>query len=120
VSGELVDRRAVRFYGGALANRAEPVVSLYVPPRDTLDPRYERCTRHHTACDCREAVWAEHLAELIADTRDLQRACDQLLAGHNTYGEVFLDDGRHVVGTPCMCTGCQIARAVHIYPRNHA
>lgn len=36
----------------------------YRPPRDTLDPRYSACVRHHVACDCREAELAERIAEL--------------------------------------------------------
>lgn len=31
----------------------------YKPPRDTMDPRYEACADHHTACDCREAERSE-------------------------------------------------------------
>ena len=42
---------------------------VYTPPRDTLDPRYRACARHHPACDCREAELSEQIHEgRYADT----------------------------------------------------
>lgn len=39
-------------------------------PANTLDPRYYDCAgQHHTACICREAMFAEELQELRAEGR---------------------------------------------------
>jgi hypothetical protein len=84
----------------------------YVPPKNTLDPRYDACTDHHVACDCREAEFAEERAEQRMERQQMKAAFDAILAGHETrrYG----DDG----APGCMCTGCQLARACHMYPAN--
>jgi hypothetical protein len=84
--------------------------AIYTPPRDTCDPRFSACTDHHPACDCREAEFAEERQEQRAWHREIQEAFDEVLAGHPLYRT---DD------TPgCQCTGCQIARAAHIWPRS--
>lgn len=106
----------VAFRGGPDAfgwppNLNPPKVA-YVPPRNTLDPRYAACTEHRVACDCREAEHAEEMGEWRAERRELQQAFDEALAGHPTYQ--WSPDGNTMTG--CMCTGCQIARAVHIHP----
>ncbi|GAB3209743.1 hypothetical protein GCM10027294_25370 [Marinactinospora endophytica] len=81
----------------------------YTPPADTLDPRYGECVNHHPACDCREAAVAEERSECAAAWSTLRQAVDVALAGHavRTFGR----------GPECQCAGCQIARAVHVYPR---
>ena len=84
----------------------------YTPPRNTIDPRYDACTDHHVACDCREAEFAEYRAEAQADHQLIQAAFDRLLAGHPTR---TYDDS-----PPCQCSGCQIARACSIYPHRGA
>jgi hypothetical protein len=101
----------------------------YVPPRNTLDPRFAACTEHRVACDCREAEFAEYRQEAQYEARGLQKALDTILAGHATYAVTYT---RRVIGwdgdrpveeyveapeAQCLCTGCQIARAIHYYPR---
>jgi hypothetical protein len=106
---------AVSFGGGPDCGyrhwRANPKVA-YVPPRDTCDPRYAACTEHHVACDCREAEFAEFKSEYRAERADRQEAFDTILAGHRTWQ--YSPDGQTLIG--CMCTGCQIARACHVWP----
>jgi len=93
---------------------------VYTPPKNTLDARYEACTEHRVACDCREAVWAELVQEYRYDADTLQAAFDKILAGHPVlmYGVPTqmrpYTSEKHM---PCQCTGCQIARAVSYYPR---
>lgn len=99
----------IRFRGGRRWDDPDPPKVVYTPPRDTCDPRYGACTEHHVACDCREAEWAETQHEWRAEAKDTQRAFDEILAGHLT--RTYDDQG-----PGCMCTGCQIARAAHIYP----
>ena len=57
---------AVRFHDGTRL--------AYTPPRDTCDPRYVACTEHHVACDCREAEFAEQLAEFRNRLREIEAA----------------------------------------------
>jgi hypothetical protein len=84
----------------------------YVPPRDTLDPRVKACTNHHVACDCREAQFAEDRSEYRAARQELQAAFDEILTGHHTWQYAEATGG---VGG-CMYTGCQLARALGIWP----
>lgn len=97
--------RQVRFRGGARL--------VADPPRDTLDPRWQRCTEHRTACDCREAERTEQITELAGEIRQVERVAQDLLAGHPIHG--WSEDG--YVSLRCQCTGCQIVRAAHIYVR---
>lgn len=71
----------------------------YKGPANTLDPRWRACTSHRVACDCREAELREDLAEYNAQLRETRNAIAEICAGH--------PDG-------CMCTGCQIARRLHL------
>lgn len=111
-------------YLGLNAWGARPKVA-YVPPRDTCDPRARACTEHHVACDCREAEFAEYAAENRYERKATQAAFDTILDGHATYSHFaqrVTAWGDEAVYEPapqalCMCTGCQIARAAHIYPR---
>lgn len=105
----------VRFGGGPRSDESWndrlntlPAVA-YAPPTNTLDSRYSACTEHHVACDCREAEFAEDRSEQRMERRQTQAAFDQILAGHETRS---WSEGR----PGCMCTGCQLARACHIYP----
>lgn len=86
--------------------------AIYTPPANTLDPRYDACTDHHVACDCREAVHAEIAheyrmeAEYWRTERDaLTRKFTEVLAGHPTFAD-----------KPCQCTGCQLARLIPLDP----
>jgi len=114
-NGVIHFRSGMRGNDGAIA---------YTPPQNTLDPRYDACTDHHVACDCREAEFAEERHEwryerdAIRQAFDaIRQAFDDILAGHSTHihGEPNPYTGR--ADQPCMCTGCQIARATHHYPR---
>lgn len=87
----------------------------YRPPRDTLDPRYNLCVNHHVACDCREATMAEDRQEWRYARQEQQEAFDRILAGHPTWDWDANGDGRG-----CQCTGCQLARAIHVYPKETA
>lgn len=72
----------------------------YQPPANTLDPRYLACTEHRVACDCREAEYNEDIAEYQGDWRMFQKVMAEVLADH--------------IGRCCQCTGCQIARRLHL------
>lgn len=105
--------RVIPFYGGPHYPHCYGPNghALYTPPKDTLDPRFEACTDHHPACDCREAEFAEDKQERRAWKREVEAAFNEILAGHPTYT-------RREGDAPCQCTGCQIARAAHIWPRS--
>ncbi len=103
--------QTVTFRGGPDKGRV-----VYTPPKDTLDPRYEVCTDHRVACDCREAEFAEERAEARAEWQALREAFDQHLAGHPTR----LWDDKGDEQSACQCTGCRIARAAHIWPNTAA
>jgi hypothetical protein len=79
------------------------VVVDALPPRDTVDGgRWERCTDHRLACDCREAELNEERTEYSGMYWAARLAAAKLLAGHDTRG---------YNGDPCKCTGCELARA---------
>lgn len=88
----------------------------YVVPRDTMSPRFADCTAHRVACDCREALLSENRREVGFSLREWAAAADDVLDGHPTRlwlpGE---DDPRG-----CACTGCEIARRAHYYPKRAA
>ncbi len=100
--------QTITFRGGPGKERV-----VYTPPKNTLDPRYEACTGHRVACDCREAEFAEERAEYRFERRAIQEAFDEHLAGHPT--RLWDDKGNELPA--CQCTGCRIARAAHIWPR---
>ena len=51
----------------AYADGTLPAADL---PANTLDPRYHDCAgQHHTACICREAMFAEELTEVRGEMR---------------------------------------------------
>lgn len=104
--------RLIAFHGGPhYPGCYEPTGhAIYTAPKNTLDPRFAACTDHHPACDCREAEFAEEIAELRYEYQAIRTAFDEVLAGHLLY------DADDKPG--CLCTGCQIARAAHIWPRS--
>lgn len=72
----------------------------YRPPANTLDPRYATCAEHRVACDCREAEYAEDVAEYRAEWLDFRKALADVIAGHPA--------------CCCQCTACELARHVHL------
>ena len=57
----------------------------YLPPSNSMDPRYAACRVHWVACDCREGHMAEDRAELryyAAENRRFEDAIDAVLALH--------------------------------------
>ena len=90
---------------------------IYTPPGNTCDPRYDACTSHHVACDCREAEMAEQRAEWRDEYKGVQEAFDQVLAGHSTAIMGAPNPYTGESDNPCACTGCQIARLLGYYPR---
>lgn len=115
MSGALVGPLpVVRFHGGPRRPLHEwgalPAVA-YVPPRDTMDPRYRACTDHHVACDCREAEHAEQVAEHVAEWKRLRDVARVLLAGHQVERpwSTSYESWRFPL---CDCTGCRLHRAV--------
>ncbi|MEV1003310.1 hypothetical protein [Nonomuraea sp. NPDC050202] len=95
---------------------SRPTFHLYVSqplPKDTRDPRVEACTNHHPACDCREAILTEELAELRADRHLLLGALREELAGHATWA--YTSDNERDEAAECKCTGCRIIRRLPFY-----
>lgn len=72
----------------------------YAPPTNTLDPRYVACRDHRVACDCREALLAENIAEYRVEAEAARKAIREVLAGHDP--------------DTCGCTGCDIAKRLHL------
>lgn len=100
----------VRFYGGRSWDEGA-VRMAYQPPRSTIDLRARVCTEHRVACDCREAEFAETRREYAGEMAYHRTVVNRVLAGHVTHayygGDV--DWSRR-----CNCTGCQIARELHL------
>lgn len=103
----------VRFGGGPDRDldRDRPKVA-YAPPVNTMDPRYAACTKHHVACDCREAEFAEERQEVRLQVGEQQDVIAEVLAGHPIWA--WSDNGHVFVG--CRCTGCTIVRAAGLWP----
>jgi hypothetical protein len=98
--------------------RREHHISVnYTPPSDTCDPRWDACHDHHVACDCREAEMSEDRHEWAYERKEIREAVDTILAGHPTYTHGAPNPYTGEVDPPCQCTGCQLARAIHVYPR---
>lgn len=76
--------------------------TTYVPPKDTMDRRYQGCTEHHIGCECREGHWNENVQDVHMELSYYLRAAAQVVGSHPTYGP----DGDPL----CQCTGCQIVR----------
>lgn len=126
MTGKALDLRhpIVYFRGGPRINRCPRWVpprdwtkaigwawTVYRVPKDTRDPRWRTCTRHHVACDCREAEQAETIAELTGELTWVWRQLDELIDGHATY-----DADGDTAGRICQCTACQLARKMWHYP----
>ncbi|MEU9888646.1 hypothetical protein [Sphaerisporangium sp. NPDC051011] len=108
-STELAIRHGVWF--GPSRHRVK--ISILAPlPKNTLDPRYAACIQHRTACDCREASVAEELGELRAEMGEVRQAFEEMLRGHATWVEGA--DGQWDKRLQCQCTGCEIARRLHL------
>lgn len=80
----------------------------YTQPKDTCDPRWEACTDHRPACDCREAEMTEQIAELRAELNAIREAARLVLSGHPTWVWEDGPNGEREAG--CRCTGCLIVR----------
>lgn len=89
----------------------------YTPPRNTVDLRYSMCTKHHPACDCREAEFAEDRSESSAERREAEQVFAQVLAGHQTFA--YDSNGERDTFGECKCTGCEIARRTHFRASYH-
>lgn len=108
MTGELVGPvPTIRFHDGTR--------QAYTPPRDTMDNRYVACTEHRPACDCREAWLAEELAERLAMLAEVEKAAEEILAGHPSYSWRVDPETGDETEAHCMCTGCQIARRAHLF-----
>jgi hypothetical protein len=86
-------------------------------PRNTMDVRYAACSNHHLACDCREALLAEDIAEYRAMFRELEQAILDAIKGHQTYAYTGPSDTGWSSDDEfgqCKCQACVIARAVHV------
>jgi hypothetical protein len=119
----------ITFHGGPRAIR-EPgnlPKTVYLPPKNTMDPRFLACTYHHPACDCREAEMAENLAEWRHEYQALKAIVLRHAEGHRidadwTYRQVFdrWENGVQVWRYErddqalCSCVACQIAREAYI------
>ncbi|AVP71306.1 hypothetical protein [Prescottella equi] len=99
--------------GPVLRFRGQPVAVDRSAPQDTSDPRWNNCTDHHLACDCREAEQNEALNELRSEWRTLRAVLEAQLAGHPT--EVYVDGDRRT-DLDCKCQLCGFARAAHVVP----
>jgi hypothetical protein len=80
------------------------------PPRSTTDPRWLACTKHRTACWCREAELSEEAGEYRAMYHDARAASARILAGHPTYEWRQDPATGQWADVSCQCTGCQLAR----------
>ena len=112
----------VTFHGGPQRAPGDTPKVAYVPPRNTTDPRYARCTDHRVGCDCREAELAEAIAEWRAEYEYLKDAVFRHTHGHATRAEFYRREfvrwegdtavWRYVEALDgrCECTGCRIAR----------
>ncbi|PXY17061.1 hypothetical protein [Prauserella flavalba] len=107
----------ITFHGGPGGFR-NPARVAYSLPRNTLDPRFAACRDHRPACDCREALLAENLAELRYEYHAAQRAACEVLAGHRVENpDAYTDAERAHLA--CQCTGCQIVRRSHLLDYRH-
>lgn len=80
------------------------------PPRDTIDGgRWQACTKHHLACDCREAEQNEAISELKAEMREIKDVLAQAAFGHPT----FVRQGGRLErrrDLECRCVACDVIR----------
>lgn len=76
-------------------------------PRDTTDPRWNNCTDHHLACDCREAEQNEQINEWRNEFHRLRQSIVEAINDHAT--TVYVDGSRRP-DLECKCGVCAIAR----------
>ncbi|MER6171312.1 hypothetical protein [Streptosporangium sp. NPDC001681] len=100
------ERRFVRFKQDDRIMLDEPL------PANTLDPRYDACSEHRTACDCREAMFAENVSEQRAEWEHAKRMFNEVLEGHPTYA--YDKHGKPDEQAQCKCSGCVIARRLRL------
>ena len=95
----------VRFRG-----RNVPVTVERMPPTNTMDGgRWANCTRHHLACDCREAEHNEDMHEMRMEMRAINDALVQATHGHPTFVELR-NTGERRRDLECKCAGCDVIR----------
>ncbi|MGW8538774.1 hypothetical protein ACWGK5_32135 [Rhodococcus qingshengii] len=94
--------------------RSQQVPVSAAPPRDTHDPRWNNCTDHHLACDCREAEQNEMLNELRSEWKILRDAMDVMIAGHATKVDQY--DQQPRPDLECQCQLCDFARKTGLVP----
>lgn len=111
-SNEIAVRAVVTFWNGINKPPVELVLDRPLPT-STLDPRFATCTDHRVACDCREAVLAEDVAELRGDRDLLLRTLHEELAGHAT--RAYTSEGARDEQAECKCTGCRIVRRLPFF-----
>ncbi len=99
--------------GPLLWFRGQPVAVTHSPPTSTSDPRYDRCTEHRLACDCREAERSEELFELRSEQWHMRQLLAALIDGHPT--EVF-ECGEFRRDLECRCPLCAFARQTGLTP----
>ncbi|MEW1845919.1 hypothetical protein AB0392_48895 [Nonomuraea angiospora] len=104
---EIAVRAVVTFWNGLDKPPFELVLDRPLPT-DTSDPRWAACTNHRVACDCREAVHAEDLAEARGDRDLLLGALREELVDHAT--RAYTADGGRDEQAECKCSGCRVAR----------
>lgn len=95
--------------------RFKGVRAVADPPQSTLDRRWDACTEHHLACDCREAEMNEALSEYSGELRAADEASRRILTGHPTRLHVLDPATGEWVDRSCQCTGCQLARVAHLW-----
>ncbi|MFI6215668.1 hypothetical protein ACIBCD_27060 [Nocardia brasiliensis] len=79
-----IARPATDLVGPMVWFRGQMVNVTHSPPTNTTDPRYNLCTDHRLACDCREAERGEELFELRAEHWRMRDLLAALIAGHAT------------------------------------
>lgn len=93
---------------------SDGTTSGYMPPTNTMDPRYAACIDHHVACDCREADLREDIVEYRAEYHLLKAAIEKVVGDHHTWlppAPNPNNTGADYEETPgCQCTGCEIVR----------
>jgi hypothetical protein len=108
-----IARPSTDLVGPIVHFRGQPVAVTSSPPRNTSDPRYDACTDHHLACDCREAEQNERVAERRYDRYSLRLQLEAALADHPT---LVILNGETRGDLACQCDGCRFARAVDLVP----
>ena len=96
--------------------RGQQVAVTKSPPTSTTDPRYDACTDHHLACDCREAHFQERMDDWRYDLKQTEQDILREIDGHPTW--VRVGGGRRT-DLECQCLGCRLARR-HLHQHSAA